>query len=255
MADVFISYFKPERSLTEALAREIEAAGFSVWWDTHLLPDDRFRRVIDTEIDSCTRAIIIWTPQSVERDWVISEAEHAHRLGKLVNTFAGGLDPVRIPKPFGQVNAVPLEDRQKIVATLSRAVTLSSPGAFAPADAAYPISEAAKIVEAAARLDAEAQREGWEADLRDYAIHLITAATEVIRALDAFEAPVASAKLPQFSQRVWVQRLASAIDGARHTLEKEIDWLRTHPTHGVISNSRNDLHFTSEHLMETCRHK
>jgi hypothetical protein len=144
MADVFISYFKPERSLTEALAKEIEAAGFTVWWDTHLLPDDRFRRVIDSEIEACTRATIIWTPQSIEGDWVISEAEHAHRLGELVNTFAGGLDPVRIPKPFGQVNAVLLEDRRKIIAALSRA---ASPGpSFAPAGAVYPIGEAANIV-------------------------------------------------------------------------------------------------------------
>lgn len=85
MADVFISYFKPERSLTEALANDLAAAGFTVWWDTHLLPDDRFRTVIDAEIDACTRAIIIWTPQSIKRDWVVSEAEHAHRLGKLIN--------------------------------------------------------------------------------------------------------------------------------------------------------------------------
>ena len=222
MAQVFISYFKPERNVTQALADDITAAGFSIWWDTHLLPDDRFRAVIDAEIEACTRAIIIWTPQSIQRDWVVSEAEHAHRLGKPVNTFAGGLDPVRIPKPFGQINAVALEDRQKIIAALSRAAQPSlkkSPGpSLAAAGEAYPISEAVKIVETAMRLDAEARRQDWAQDLRDYTIHLITAAKEVLQAMDTFEAAVPSVELPNFTQRVWVNRLGHAIDGGReHT--------------------------------------
>jgi hypothetical protein len=257
MAQAFISYFKPERNLTQALADDITAAGFSVWWDTHLLPDDRFRAVIDAEIEACARAIIIWTPQSIQRDWVISEADHAHRRGKLVNTFAGGLDPVRIPKPFAQINAVALEDRQRIIAALSRAAEPNkSPGpSLAAAGEAYPIGEAAKIVETALRLDAEAQRQDWEQDLHDYTIHLITAAKEVLQAMDTFELGVASTNLPDFSQRVWVHRLGLAINGGRATINKEISWLQSHPTPLVTENARHDLRFTAENLIEACRHK
>jgi hypothetical protein len=259
MAQVFISYFKPEHSLTQALADDISAAGLSVWWDTQLLPDDRFRAVIDAEIESCARAIIIWTPESIQRDWVISEAEHAHRLGKLINTFAAGLDPVYIPKPFGQINAVALEDRQKIIAALSRATqaspTKSSSPSLAAASRTYPVSEAAKIVETAMRLDAEAQRQDWEQDLHDYTIHLITAAKEVLQAMDTFELEVASTNLPDFSQRVWVHRLGLAINGGRATINKEIGWLQSHPTPLVTANARNDLRFTAENLIEACCHK
>ena len=81
--------------------------------DTNLLGDDSFRNVIDHEIDACTRAIIIWTPQSITRPWVIAQADHASRLGKLINTVALGVDINRLPKPFGNINALTLEDRKE----------------------------------------------------------------------------------------------------------------------------------------------
>lgn len=257
MADVFISYFKAERDLTQALADDITAAGFSMWWDTNLLPDDRFRSVIDAQIEACTRAVIIWTPQSIKRDWVISEADHAHRLGKLTNTYASGLDLAQIPKPFAQVNAVALKDRDKIIATLVRAKKVPSKKtallSIAASRQIYPVAEAAQIVETAQRLDAETQHEGWEADRADYAIHLITAAEEVLQAIEAFEDGLQSAELTDFSHRVWLRRLQRVIEDGRKTLKKEINWLQAHTTHGVVSGARNDLHFTAGQFLEACR--
>lgn len=258
MADVFISYFKPERSLTEALANDLAAAGFTVWWDTHLLPDDRFRTVIDAEIDACTRAIIIWTPQSIKRDWVVSEAEHAHRLGKLINTYAAGLDPVQIPKPFGQVNAVPIDDRQKIIAALSRAakpaVKTSLPVNSVPTRQTYPVYGTGTLINTAIRLRSEAQKEGWEADPADYVIHLMTAAEEVHQAIDDFEIGVRSVELPEFSDRVWVRRVQRVVDEGLKTIKKEINWLRSHNSHGVISGARGDLQYVADQLIEACNH-
>ena len=37
MADIFISYKSEERALPEALASDLRAAGYSVWWDVDLL--------------------------------------------------------------------------------------------------------------------------------------------------------------------------------------------------------------------------
>lgn len=217
-----------------------------------------FRAVIDAEIEACTRAIIVWTPGSIKRDWVISEADHAHRLGKLINTFAADLDPVHIPKPFGQVNALALEDRDKIIATLARARPPPKQPprlTLVPASQIYPVAEAAQLVDTARRLGAEAEREGWEADPADYAIHLITAAEEVLEAIEQFEEGVQIADLPTFLDRVWVRRLQRVIEERRKTLKKEIDWLHGHTTHGVISGARNDLHFSAEQLIEACCHK
>ena len=83
MADIFISYSKEFRSLTENAARFLEQQGFSVWWDTSLVGGDVYHKVIVAEIKACKAAVVIWTPASVQSDWVYSEATRAHRRKKL----------------------------------------------------------------------------------------------------------------------------------------------------------------------------
>jgi TIR domain len=46
MADVFISYSKAYAEAAEELARDLQAKGFSVWWDTSLAAGDRFADTI-----------------------------------------------------------------------------------------------------------------------------------------------------------------------------------------------------------------
>lgn len=254
MADIFISYFKPEHFLTKALADDLEAAGFSVWWDTNLLGDDSFRRVIDDEIEACTRAIIIWTPQSITRQWVVAEADHANRLGKLINTVALGVDINRLPKPFGNINALALEDRQKIIATVQRAKDRGALAAHTLSDARnkLPIGGAIFLLDAAERLGAQTRREDWKNDLEDYAIHLITAAEEVLHAMAMFETQADFASIPEFADRVWVRRLKGVIAERRKTLTKEINWLQSHSTHGVVTGARGDLQYAAEQIVEAC---
>jgi TIR domain len=43
MADVFISYAKPDRPLALKLAAMLEAEGWRTWWDTSLTIGDDFR--------------------------------------------------------------------------------------------------------------------------------------------------------------------------------------------------------------------
>ncbi len=118
MADVFISYSKSRRHLTSALAKDLNDAGFSVWWDTSLLPNQSFRTEIDTQLDASRVVIIIWSPESIRSHWVLAEADHALAQGKLVNTFASTLNPTEIPKPFNQTHAVPLNDLPAIIAAI-----------------------------------------------------------------------------------------------------------------------------------------
>ena len=51
MADIFISYSKSSWVQTEQLAKELQAQGLTVWWDTSLVPGDRFRNVILSELE------------------------------------------------------------------------------------------------------------------------------------------------------------------------------------------------------------
>jgi TIR domain len=127
MADVFISYAKAQRRLAEGLAREMSAASFSVWWDTNLLPNQVFRSEIDKQLDCCKATIVIWTPDSIASEWVLAEADHAHRQGKLINTHSPELAPDRIPKPFGQVHSVVVDNLQGLLAAVSCLVEIGSP--------------------------------------------------------------------------------------------------------------------------------
>jgi hypothetical protein len=109
MAQVFISYSQPEAEPTAALARELEAAGFTVWWDTSLLPDDlHFPDTIRREITGAQAAVVIWTPSSVKSRWVYGEAKLADEQGKLIQLRTPALDPGSIPLPFntGQISLV-----------------------------------------------------------------------------------------------------------------------------------------------------
>ena len=122
MADVFISYAQARRELTENLAEDLKLAGFSVWWDTSLLPNQRFRTAIDEQLDSSKAVIIIWTPESIKSDWVLSEADDARAQGKLINTYVEDLRPHQIPKPFNEIHAVKLTNREAILTAVQEAV-------------------------------------------------------------------------------------------------------------------------------------
>jgi hypothetical protein len=119
MADVFISYAKARPADAVELAGELRKLGYNVWWDTRLLPTGSFATVIDRELDAAKAVVVIWSPQSVRSGWVRSEAAHANRLEKLVNTHVALDHPEsQIPKPFGETLSVAAGEIRTIVAAL-----------------------------------------------------------------------------------------------------------------------------------------
>lgn len=118
MADVFISYSKQDPEPTAALAKDLEAQGWSTWWDTSLLPGDEFPEVIKHQIEIAKAVIVIWTTNSVKSQWVRAEAMLGHSQGKLITLFAAGLDVTKIPLPFTTLHREPVANREKIYATL-----------------------------------------------------------------------------------------------------------------------------------------
>ena len=77
MTDIFISYAKEGHSQAEQLAHELQAKGFSVWYDASLVPGDSFRDVITSKLAQAKAAIVIWDQSSLKSDWVCSEASRA----------------------------------------------------------------------------------------------------------------------------------------------------------------------------------
>jgi hypothetical protein len=113
MADIFISYSKQDQNEARLLAAYLEAAGYSVWWDTSLLSGDKFRSVIMTELGKARVVIVIWTNHSINSDWVQSEAGRAHADRKLIPVKAKGVAYKDIPPPFDNMHIEALGDREK----------------------------------------------------------------------------------------------------------------------------------------------
>jgi hypothetical protein len=120
MADVFISYSKPHIELTRDLASDLEAKGLTVWWDTDLLAGESFRQRIIQELHDCKAAIVIWTPQSVNSDYVISEAERARKAGKLIQVRTKEVESGELPPPFDTGHASLIDDRKAVYGALAK---------------------------------------------------------------------------------------------------------------------------------------
>ena len=123
MADVFISYSKQSPKYTISLAKDLELFGFSVWWDTSLLPGDEFPDLIKQQIDAAKAVVVIWTPSSVKSKWVRAEAQRADTQGKLITVHAPRLDLREIPLPFNTLHSEPVTDRAKLLASIRAKVT------------------------------------------------------------------------------------------------------------------------------------
>src|SRR5262245_42663029 len=120
MADVFISYSKSYVQITQDLAADLEAKGLTVWWDTDLLAGESFRQRIIQELQACKATIVIWTPQSVTSDYVISEAERARKAGKLIQVRTEDIQPDELPPPFDTGHASLIDDRKAIYGALAK---------------------------------------------------------------------------------------------------------------------------------------
>ena len=115
MADIFISYSKKDHEEARLLAAYLEAEGFSVWWDTSLKSGEQFRKVIMTELGRARAAIVIWTENSIESDWVQSEAGRAHADRKLIPVKAKSLQYKDIPPPFDNMHIENVGQRENIL--------------------------------------------------------------------------------------------------------------------------------------------
>jgi hypothetical protein len=120
MADIFISYSKEEGEHTRALAAELEASGFSVWWDTSLAPGEAFGRVIREEVEKAKAVIVIWSRDALKSDWVLWEATRAHQRRVLIPLRTEDVEIHEIPPPFSVFQIELVSNRVAISAALAK---------------------------------------------------------------------------------------------------------------------------------------
>ena len=105
MSDIFISYASQDRARIGALVTALETRGWSVFWDTTLLPGETWRRKITKELDDARCVIVLWSETSVQSHWVEQEADEGQRRRILVPAL---IDRATIPLGFRSLQAANL---------------------------------------------------------------------------------------------------------------------------------------------------
>lgn len=110
MSDIVISYASKDKDLCVKMVRCLSAhGGWDVWWDDAIRLDRPLSGAIRAEIRQAKAVVVLWTPQSVDSEWVQAEAETARKCGNLISVRMGG-KTFDIPMPFGTRHILDLSD-------------------------------------------------------------------------------------------------------------------------------------------------
>ncbi len=107
LPDIFISYARSDRARVATIAAGLAAEGFDVWWDPKIEPGETFRGGIEKALTASKCVVVIWSKDSVKRNWVIEEAQEGLDRQMLVPIL---LDDVvnELPRGFKSVQAADL---------------------------------------------------------------------------------------------------------------------------------------------------
>jgi formylglycine-generating enzyme required for sulfatase activity len=107
MSDIFISYANADRPRVKPLVDALQQQGWSVWWDRKIPIGKTWDQVIDEALTDARCVIVLWSRDSIQSDWVRTEAYEAKRRKILVPAL---LDDVRPPLAFRSIQAANLVD-------------------------------------------------------------------------------------------------------------------------------------------------
>lgn len=105
MSDVFISYKREDRERARAIAKRVAASGFDVWWDVDLLAGQNFADEINSVVNKSKAVVVLWTPNSVQSNWVRAETALAMNRGTLVPVW---LEKTDLPIPYNTLHTYDL---------------------------------------------------------------------------------------------------------------------------------------------------
>ncbi len=163
MTDIFISYASSDRERIKPLVEALEKLGWSLWWDTAILPGVSWNDEIAHALDSARCVVVVWTSASIQSEWVKEESREGQKRHVLIPVL---LDHVEIPLGFRGIQAANLADWQghsehpefqKVVqsighfAPLAKAAAAADPGVAGAASHSEPVhsepvhSESAKV--------------------------------------------------------------------------------------------------------------
>jgi TIR domain/Sel1 repeat len=106
MSGVFLSYSRTDRVLAEQVVRALRSIGVDVWWDQDM-PGVDWQHELERQVTELSALVVIWTPASINSEYVRDEARLALSRHKLVNAMNGVHAP---PFPFDRINGLPIDD-------------------------------------------------------------------------------------------------------------------------------------------------
>ena len=118
LADIFISYSKPDRDKVVMLAAYLESEGWTVWWDKNLNLGEPYRDEIMRELAKARAVIVLWTQHSIKSDFVRAEAGRAKADGKLTPVKEVDVAYGDIPLPFGEMHTEEASKKELIRAAV-----------------------------------------------------------------------------------------------------------------------------------------
>ncbi|WEK46802.1 MAG: TIR domain-containing protein [Candidatus Andeanibacterium colombiense] len=105
MADIFISYARPNEGQAKLVADLLRARGYSVWRDDELPAHRAYSEVIEERIRAAKAVVVLWSGDAARSQWVRAEADAAREAGTLVQISLDGSLP---PMPFNQIQCADL---------------------------------------------------------------------------------------------------------------------------------------------------
>ncbi len=109
MADVFLSYKREDQQIAREVAADLEAEGFSVFFDVRIDVGDSWDERIERELNAAKACVVLWSPKSRDSKWVRREAREAMARGILSPAL---IARCKVPIEFSDVQAANLIGRR-----------------------------------------------------------------------------------------------------------------------------------------------
>src|SRR3982751_1108620 len=105
MAEIFISYARPDEPQAKRVVEGLRAAGYLVWRDDELPAHRPYAEVIEERLKSAKAVVVLWSADAAKSQWVRAEADWARASGNLIQATLDGSIP---PMPFNQIQCADL---------------------------------------------------------------------------------------------------------------------------------------------------
>ena len=105
MSHIFLSYCAEDRERVRPLVALLGEVG-PVWWDQSIRHGQNWEKAVEKAVEKASCVVVAWTRESVESDWVRSEATDARDRSILVPVL---LDDVKPPLTFRHIQTAQLQ--------------------------------------------------------------------------------------------------------------------------------------------------